>query len=241
MPKTTSLVQAVEQDVHTISDVPRANLGDKAITADGRVYRYAKAAGTALAPGKLCVAATPVANHENITVAAAVAVGETTVTATLGATAATAGDYDGGYMVVNDADGEGIAYQIKHSSAADSGGVITIELEDTVRVALTTSSQVSLQKNLYKDVVISAADQADCAVGVPNVDVTANYYFWLQTGGTCSVLADEAITQGLAVTIGSSVVGAVEGLDGAGEQQVGIAITAGVDTEYRAVRLTLDN
>lgn len=240
MTQTTSLVQAVEQDVHEISEYPKAKLGDKTITADGRVYRYAKAAGTALDAGKLCVAATPVANHENIAVAAAVAVGETTVTATLGATAATAGDYDEGYMVVSDAAGEGITYKIKHSGAADASGVITIELEDAVKVALTTSSEVSLYKNLYKDVVVSATDQADIAVGVPNVAVTANYYFWAQTGGMCAVLADEIIAQGSAATIGTGVAGAVETVDAVAEPIVGYAVTAAVDTEYRPLRLTLD-
>lgn len=241
MPRTTSTPSAIEQDVHEESQYARGKLGEKIRTADGRIYRYAKNGGTALAPGKLTVAADIVANHANIAVAAAAGVGDTSVTVTLGATATTAGQYDEGFMVVNDADGEGIAYKIRSTPAADASGSCTIELEDPIKVALTTSSEVTLHYNKYDNVVISAADQADAPVGVPNIAVTANYYFWVQTGGICSVLADEAITAGLAVTTGSSVAGAVEGKDGAGEPEVGVAIQAGVDTEYRAVELTLDS
>jgi len=240
MPKTTSIVQAVEQDVHTTDTVARHKLGDMAITADGRIYRYAKNAGTALDAGKLCVAATPVANHENLAVAAAASVNAEEVSVTLGATGITSGDYDGGYMVVNDAAGEGIAYKIKHIGTTAASAAATVELEDPIKVALTTSSEVSFYKNLYDSVVISATDQADVAVGVPNVAVAANAYFWLQTGGVCAVLADEIIAQGAQCTIGTGVAGAVEAQDLIAEPVVGVALTATVDTEYRPIRLTLD-
>lgn len=240
MPKTTSFTSAVEQDVHVISSIPRAKLGEKTVTADGRVYRYAKAGAVDLAPGKLVVAATAVANHENIAVASAAAVGDTQITVTLGATLATANQYSEGFMVVNDAAGEGIAYKIKSHPAANASASLVVTLEDPIKVALTTSSEVSLMKNLYDGLVISVTDQADAAVGIPNVTVTASYYFWVQTGGVCSALADEALTAGVALTTGTGVAGAVEALDAAGEQEIGVALQAGVDTEYRLIELTLD-
>lgn len=241
MPKTTGYASAVEQGVHETSSVARAKLGEKVQTADGRVYRYAKNAGTALAAGKLCVAATPVANHTNIAVAAAADVGATSITVTLGATAAAANLYAEGFVVVNDAAGEGIAYKIKDHGAGASAGDMVINLEDPIVVALTTSSEVSLVKNTYDSVVISATDQADLAVGIPNVAVAADEFFWLQTGGTCSALADEAITAGLSLTIGTSVAGAVEAADLVGEQVIGVATDAAVDTEYRRIELRIDN
>jgi hypothetical protein len=75
---------------------------------------------------------------------------------------------------------------------------------------------------------------------VPNVAVTAAFYAWLQTGGECAVLADEAVAKGLSLTIGTGVVGAVEAADGAGEQVIGVASEALVDTEYRSAFLTID-
>lgn len=248
MPKTTGYAEAVEQDVHSTSTIARAKLGEKVQTADGRTYRYARAAGTALAAGKLTVVPTLVANHTNIAVAAAADVGATQITVTLGATAATANQYAEGYVVINDAAGEGIAYKIRDHLAADASASLVLNLEDSIKVALTTSSEASLQYNLYDQLVISATDQADMPVGIPNVAVAANEYFWVQTGGTCAALADAAVAAGLNVTTGTGTAGAVQAValtegapnTGAAQPIVGVAINALVDTEYRPVRLTLD-
>jgi hypothetical protein len=143
-------------------------------------------------------------------------------------------------LVINDAAGEGIAYAIKGHPAADSGASLTVELEDPIAVALTTSSEATLIANRFAGVVISAVDQADTPAGVPNVAIAAGEYGWLQTGGLCSVLADEILTVGKECTIGSSVTGALELQDAVAEPVVAVAIQAGVDTEYRAVELVLD-
>jgi len=240
MPRTTGYAQTVEQDVHTTSAIPRAILGEKVQTADGRTYRYAKNAGTALDAGKLTVAATVVANHTNIAVAIA-DVGTMQMTVTLGATAVAINEYSEGYVVINDSVGEGIMYKISSHPAAASGASLELTLEDPLRVALTAASEASLVKNTYDSVVISAVGQANLAVGVPNVAVPANEYCWIQTGGACAVLGDEAVAAGLSLTIGTGAAGAVEALDAVAEQVVGVATDAVVDTEYRRVELRLDN
>lgn len=226
-------------DAHETGATQLHPLGTIGFTLDNRKYVYGKAGATALAAGKLVVNADPVTNHTNIAVASAAAVGATQVTVTLGATAATANQYAEGFLVINDAAGEGIAYKIASHPAADASASLTVTLEDEVQVALTTSSEASLVYNLYDNVVISATDQADMAVGVPNVAVTEEYYAWFQVAGRCAVLADEAVNRGLALTIGTGVAGAVEALDAAGEQHIGVAADALVDTEYRAVELQI--
>lgn len=205
----------------------------------GRTFVYSKAGAVALAQGKLCVQATPIANHQNIAVQAAAAVDASTVTVTLGATAATLNQYEDGFMVVSDATGEGTCYGIKSNPAADASANLVLTLHDRIHEALDTTSEVCLIPNPYNGVVISVTDQADVPAGVPLNGVTALYYCWLQTGGICPVLADEAVTQGLVVTIGSSVAGSVEGQDAAGEPEVGRAYIALVDTEYCPVYLTI--
>jgi len=218
-------------------EMPVGTLGQ---TTDGRKFRYCKAGASALAAGKLAVASTIVANHENVTVQTAAAIGATKVTVTLGATAATADQYTDGYMVVNDVTGEGITYRISGNPAADSAATLEVSLHDEIVVALTTSSQVTLLANPWNGAVISASDQADMAVGVAPREITAAYYGWIQTHGVCAGLADETLAVGSSLTIGSSVGGAFEVKDGAGEQDLGTAIQAGVDTEYRAVYLSID-
>jgi hypothetical protein len=229
-----------EQDFRDISSTKQISLGAYGETRDGRGYRYVLAGGTTLDPGKVVINADLVSNHTNIVVAAAVAAGATKVTATLGATAATLDQYADGYLTVNDANGEGINYLISGHAAVASAGVITVNLVDPVKVALTTSSEVTLKLNPWSGVVISIADQADQPVGVPNVSITNAYYGWVQTKGECAVLADEAVAKGLALTLGSSTVGSVEALDAAGEFQIGVASEALVDTEYRSAYLTID-
>lgn len=231
----------VAQDFRDISSTKQEMLGALSETADGRKYRYALAGAVALSPGKICVNADLVANHTDQNIAVSGVAGDTKVSLTLGATAATANQYQDGYLVINDATGEGINYLIAGHPAADSAGTLVVNLAEPLEAAVTaTTTQYTLKANNYSGVVISIADQADQCVGVPNVAVTAAYYAWLQTHGECAVLADEAVTKGLALTIGSSTVGAVEALDAAGEHQIGVASEALVDTEYRSAFLTID-
>jgi hypothetical protein len=228
------------QDARDISSTQEMALGTIGQTGDGRVYRYAKNAAVALAAGKLCVNADLVTNHTDQAVAATAAVGDTEVSVTLGATAATEDQYKDGYLVINDAAGEGIAYRVVGHPAHAGSGTLVVRIAEPIKVALTTSSNYTLKYNTWGNIIISIADQADQAVGVPNVAVTASYYCWVQTRGECPVLADENVTKGLALTIGSSVVGAVEAADGAGEPIIGVASEALVDTEYRSAYLQID-
>jgi hypothetical protein len=226
------------QDARTSSTTKQERLGTQARTADGREYVYVKAGASDLAPGKLVVAKDEVANHKNIAVAAAAAVGDTRVQVTLGATAAAEDLYADGFLTVNDAAGEGISYRIASHGAIDSAGTGWINLDEPVKVALTTSSQVSLH-SVYESVIISATDQANFALGVPNVTIGDTEFGWLQTRGHCSVLADEGSAIGTSLTIGTAVAGAVEAVDAAAEQIVGRQIYLAVDTEYQPVFLEL--
>src|SRR6266403_2000623 len=66
------------------------------------VYRYAKVGASTITRGKLQTAPAPKTNHHNVSVAAAQAIGDKTVTVTLGATAAVADEYAEGYIAFND-------------------------------------------------------------------------------------------------------------------------------------------
>ena len=219
-----------------VTSEKQATLGTRGVTADGRRFVYAKAGAADLAPGKLAVAADPNSNVVNKAVTAVAPVGSKTVQFTAGA-AITADAYADGILQVNDADGEGTSYRITGNTG---GTAVTVTLADPIEVALKkTTSEVSLYKADSDSVVISATDQADLAVGVPLVTIPAGNYGWLQTYGPSAVLADEAVTRGLEVTIGTGTAGAVEAVDLVGEQVVGVASQALVDTEYSPVFLKI--
>lgn len=244
-PKTTGPVQATEQDVWTEDSEQRFPLGSKVSTADGRVYRYCQNAGTALARGKLTVAAGIVANHEDLAVNTA-AIGDKSLTVTLGATGVTENEYAEGYVVVVDDTGEGVAHKIDGHAAADAAAEVVIYLETPIETAFGAATTVTLVKNKYRDVVIATGGtQTDIPVGVPNIAVTADYYFWAQSGGVAAVLTSgtNTATAGEPVTIGEATNGSVSGRDAVAEPLVGIApaTTAPTSGEYNPYLLLIDN
>lgn len=233
-------LQITDQDLRSIQSTKASvEIGQVGTTADGRTFRYALAGATALDPGKLTVNADVDSNVVNKTVAATVAAGATSVVVDVAGTVV-ANAYAGGYLTVNDATGEGISYLVSGNGGRTGAGEITVYLQEPLKVGLTVDvSEYTLTTNPYSGAVISATDQADLPLGVPNVTVTAAYYGWLQTGGPCAVLWDEAVAKGLALTIGTGVAGAVEALDAAGEPQIGTSLMAGVDTENQPAWLSI--
>lgn len=232
--------QLTSTDVRDVTTAKQDQLGALGETSDGRKYRYSKAGASALDPGKLCVNADLDSNVTNVLVPVAAAIGATSVSVTAGGTIV-ADAYADGYLTVNDATGEGITYLVTGNSGRTGSGTITVSLAEPLQVALVAAtSEVTLKKNNWDSVVISATDQADQPVGFPNVTIAAGSYGWLQTHGECAVWADEAVTRGQALTIGTGTAGQVEALDAAGEPQLGVASEALVDTEYRSAFLTID-
>jgi len=230
---------------HTASSDQKHPLGTMGVTNDGRTYRYAQNAGSnALSPGKLCQAPDITGHHEDRPVNSFL-VNDKTMSVALGATAITGNEYEEGFVNVTDETGEGIMYKIKSCPPTDSSGTVLIELAEPIIVAAHADATVTLYRNKYRDIVITAqaSDQAVLPVGVPNVTIAADYYGWIQTGGPCSILIDsQEITVGKPITVGSAVDGAVESLNAATEPPVGFN-PAGVDAdagEYGVFELTLD-
>jgi len=227
---------------HENSEDQKHQLGVKGVTSDGRIYRYAQNAGTKITLGKLAVAPDITALHEDRDVNT-FAVGDTSITVTLGATAITGNEYEEGFVNITDETGQGIMYKIANCPATGASEDVVIRLAEPIRVAAVAATTVTLYRNKYRDIVVSDGNQIDMPVGVPNVDLPANYYGWIQTGGPCSILVDTndtTATQG--ITIGDTEAGAVETRDAIAEPIVGIQ-PAGDNAdagEYGVYELTLD-
>ncbi len=230
------------QDLRESSSSRLVELGKSGETIDGRKYRYAEAGGSTLAPGKMNEQSAIVANHANMVTAAAAA-GTYKVTVTLGNTAATANQYAGGYLNVNDVTGEGIAYLVKGHPAASGLATLEVTLAEPIIVALDSTSNTTLMKNLYAANIIvpSAATVGGVPTGVANVSITNAYFGWLQTSGPCSLLcANTVFTLGEEVSQGVSLVAGSGSLKVATNPTYGHAMQLGVDTEYQMVNLTLN-
>lgn len=222
-------------------------LGQRAIQGD-RVFHYALAGAVALATGRLVQEAVVVSGHDvDLLPTVAAAVGARTVTLQNVTTAIVANEYAGGFLWVNDVDGEGHAYRIKSHPAATATGtvVITLEDDDTIRVALTTSSQVGLRHNLYRGLLVNPTTPTGAPVGVTPVAVTADYYFWCQTWGPASVLTNGTLLRGRTVAPGATTAGSVDvyplnSVDGSGQEPVvGVCMVVGVSTDFSLIDLRL--
>lgn len=218
---------------------PQTTVGSRVVSPDGRVYRYAKAGAVALVPGTLLQAPAENTAHQNLVPTATFAIGSNQVTVTLGASAVTANQYAGGYMVGTETPGQGYMYLISSHPAADSSATLTLTLSDPLEVALTTSSHVDLVANPYNGVVINPTTATSAPVGVAVYPIAIGYYGWIQTGGLTNLLADGSVTVGTAVVASNGTAGAVEALTGV-QAPIGIAVTGIATTEYGAVRLTIE-
>jgi hypothetical protein len=239
------------QGLYEISSTAKERVGTKRETADGRVYRYAKNGATDLVAGKLTVAAAINAYCQNEAMTAAAAIGTRSIDLTLGGSSTYAENYfRDGMFQINDATGEGYQYPIAGSSAVASGTALTITLEETIRVALDTTSEWTLAHNPWMAVVIGTAGTYTVfPTGIPPVAVTAAYYFWCQTGGLALCLVEGTAAIGSRATLAATSTTYDGGIDqfntttstSVTQPLVGIMLGyATTDTEYTPVWLTID-
>jgi hypothetical protein len=172
-------------------------LGQKMILPDGREFVHAKAnTAAALGRGVPIVAKARAGTIVNLVAGADLAIGGTTVVITMPATTVctVVDQYAGGYLSIDDADGEGYTYKIKSSNTAAAASTATFVLDPTdgVKVALVSgSSEVILKENPFYLVLDRAAATASVGIpaGVPPVAVSAGYYCWLQRRGVATLLS----------------------------------------------------
>lgn len=213
--------------------------------SDGRevVLVYNSSAG-AVAAGKLLQAPALSANHQNIAVTAFQAYSNNgnvpaKVTVTLGATAVTANEYRGGYVIVNDNNGEGQTLKIASHPAADASASLAVTLEDNPTVAITTASEVCLSRNPYYNVVVCPTTLTGQPVAATLYNLPVSSYGFAQTQGPMSLLNDANTTAGLDVMPSTNTAGAVMTYAVATGPRVGTSTQAGVSTEYRLVTIQL--
>lgn len=237
MTQLTGAAQVAGQNLFTSSSYKAHQLGEIVFSNDGRAFRYAKAGGTALVPGKLQQASAEVTANQDLTAVAA-NIGDLSIASTSTVTV-TANQYAEGWAVITVTPGQGYQYKIKNHLAYTAAAP-TFVLEDAVLVALTTSSRIDLVANPYSAVIVNPATASSAPVGVAVYPVAASEFGWLQVAGVANVLADGSVTVGTAVDASNGTAGAVEAHPEAGVQAgVGIAMSGIATTEYGPIKLNL--
>ena len=211
-------------------------LGTKMVLPDGRTFYYAKNSSAAITSGGMIVdGIAAVAAHDmDVPPTAAQSVGDNTVSLEVPTTDLTKDQYKDGYLIFNDADGEGEVYRIvshpAHDASDDNTVIITIE-DEGLQTAITTSTEAQLIYNPYTNVKLIDGDgtMTTGPLGVTTIPVTASYYCWLQTSGIASVAIGAQVGvlgDGLSVSQESGESGLAERADYSDESDLRIIGTA---------------
>ena len=186
----------------------RFDLGARLVTADGRVFRYAKAGGT-LVSGYGCEPWNQ-AHIKRGQIAANAPIGVTSVVVDVAATdgiqTAHAGpsngviskdELKGGYIAMEQIVGEVDNVQnrmiLGNTATGVGGGEMTVKFDAPLDVALTVDTEyASCIASPYADVRSTTYGSAPC-IGVPCVIGAAGHYLWIQTWGICWVVAQPRI------------------------------------------------
>jgi hypothetical protein len=238
----TQRLSVTQQDAWKVSPTPLHELGSIAETAEGRVYRYCQAGAVNLTAGKLNIAPAKVANHTAIAVAVAPSLNTKRISVTVGATAVTTGQYDGGYLVVVDGNGVGQSFRISSTPAIASAGTGEILLRHLIKNTIDTSSKVSLQPSLYSgNLVHPGGGLGFFPTGSNNVAVAAGSYYWSQVSGVASVLSDGVIGKGVGVSLTANAIAGAGQAEAATivNPRIGTAVEATRDTKYDPIFLNI--
>ncbi len=223
-------------------------------TADGREFVLVQNGGVALVAGNLIQGPVTIGSTHTDLACAAAAIGATSITVTMGGTLATANQYAGGFAVVNSSTGIGQIFRIASHPAATSSGACVIQLEDSVKVALTSSSKITLQLNPYgapngtdvrtSGVVVCPTSLTGPVIGVtvapiPASTTTVPSYGLIQTKGVVGCLNDANTAIGLDLMHSANTAGAVASYVVATSNRIGTSHVAGVTTEVRPITIQL--
>jgi len=191
-------------------------LGTKFVNGD-RVYRYCYASGTvntewgcykpkatntnAVAPTQATAAAQALA-YPGETLAAG-AVGSSYVSVTIDTEIGvlttgvlSANELAGGYVVIGNGSAQHpqMRYIVSHPALATAGGTLTIKLDMpllTVVTAATTNIEL-MECPFYCVKADGSGGDYVTFIGIPAVDTSSGYYFWVQTWGVCWITSNSA-------------------------------------------------
>lgn len=177
----------------------------------GEVILVQQGTATATVAGFLYQDAALIANHQGLTVTAVQAFSvngnvPATVTVTLGGTAATAGQYAGGYAVIKSGTGLGQTLKIANNPAqATTTGALVVTLEDASSVALDTTSKVSLVPAHGFNTILNPATPSNVPCGIALYAIPASttaipQFGFLKCKGIVGAVSDASVAN-----VGNSV------------------------------------
>jgi hypothetical protein len=218
-------------------------LGTELHEFTGRKWRYGLNGATLGVTGSISQSPVPDANLD-LLVTAAAAVGARSVTITLGATALTADQFNGGFVVIEDDAGEGFCYLIEDTPAISATTAGAISLAHGIEVALTAASTTGIIRHPGQDLIEHLSPPTAMTYGMCAAPITAANFGWYQFRGFAAVEIEGTVRIGERVRLSEGTDGAVTPLDFDEATQadfgdVGQVIEVGVTTEHGTVWLSI--
>lgn len=186
-------------DLYSADTVPTSELGQLVWDGKtGKAFRYVSNGDTALVVGNLVQASVRTAQHENLAIGTAAAVGDAYLQVTNGSTTIVPADFLGGSISVYTAGTVTICdeYTITGiSGTLTSSGALKVYTDRPVRYVYSTSATVNLKKSPWANVIqapITTATEMPVGVAIYPIPASANgvtYYGWVQTHGVTAMLS----------------------------------------------------
>ena len=213
-----------KQSIYEQSATQNYMLGTRLIYGDGREFRYARAGAVALAKALMChgsIARTELFEEDQT--GNYPAVGDTTITVEIG-TGLTLVEKEnelaGGTLLVNKGSAIGDIYQIVGSYVGATDTNVSLVLDSPIRTTWTTSTEITIYPSPWQNTLVATEPAAAVAVGVPQIAVDVDYYYWSQTKGPAAIIVDATET----IVIGD-LVGAPASQAAAGKVGIWVTLT----------------
>ena len=166
---------------------------------DGRRFKYIKNGSTEIAKNLMtqseAIDGQQLDNLQNVTTPGATAGDKVFSIDIITANGISDGELVDGYLLVNQgtsATDEGDMYIIKNNTYTTGDTVMQIEIADQggLRNTIAATSNLSVVKNQYRDIIVKPTTLTAVMLGVTTTIFTASYYGWIQTRGVASVIVD---------------------------------------------------
>jgi hypothetical protein len=205
----------VKQGLYEISSTANGDIGATMEFEDGRKFIYSLNGTDTLTPGAIIAGPVLSSYDEDIACAVTAVSGDTTISITT-ARSYTANELQDGWIYVGAGSGHlGHGRMIKSNPAADSAATLVITLYDALTDGITAGTDtLTIVENPYNGVMLNNSTYDGPIIGVAPCDVTASYYFWLQSRGPCPVVSGGACTVGLDLVPSSATCVVGDGTDG---------------------------
>ena len=191
------------QSIVEESSTQHYHLNTSLVYSDGRKFRYSKNGGTALSKALMTTSEALygyVLEETQSTYGTSAEIGdhEIDIDVTTGGSY-TENEFADGWLIVGTGTGIGDIYKILANKINGSDDTLMrVLLERPIRTAWAANTVITLVKNPRRDVDVMPTTAEGTPAGIPLIDVTIDYYCWLQTGGyaPCLVDTDDTLIKG---------------------------------------------